>query len=141
MNYYEIPFSHPLTDETNQIEPIVGTLQGTGTCIENPPCKYSKKYRTEDGTCNNELKSLWGSAGYPMERLLPPAYEDGVWAPRLRGHNKALLPSPRVVSLSLCPDVHRAHDKYNLMVMQFGQFVAHDVTQSSSIKLRKFCVY
>lgn len=40
------------------------------------------KYRSVDGTCNNVKNPGWGSAGSSMQRILPPAYEDGVWAPR-----------------------------------------------------------
>lgn len=37
----------------------------------------SKKYRTADGSCNN-LKHPWrGSSMMPLQRFLPPRYDDG----------------------------------------------------------------
>jgi peroxidase len=120
------------------MDPFVGSSQSAPDCIINPPCHYRGKYRKEDGTCNNELKSLWGSAGFPMEKLVTPAYEDGIWAPRLKGKDGSLLASPRAISQTLFSDVDRPHPKYNLLLMQFGQWIAHDVTQSSSIKMRMY---
>ena len=35
------------------------------------------KYRTIDGTCNNEVRPEWGQANIAFQRLLPPDYEDG----------------------------------------------------------------
>lgn len=42
------------------------------------------RYRTENGECNNlhPMRSSWGAAGFPMERLLPPSYQDGIWDAR-----------------------------------------------------------
>ena len=45
------------------------------------------------------------------------------------------LKGAREVSRILLTDMHRPHPKHNLLVMQFGQFIAHDVTQSASVKL------
>ncbi|XP_017471463.1 PREDICTED: chorion peroxidase [Rhagoletis zephyria] len=95
------------------------------------------RYRTLDGTCNNPLphRSRWGSAGQPMERLLPPAYEDGIWTPRMHSVDGSELMGAREASRRLMADVYSPHPKYNLLVMQFGQFLAHDVTQSASVRL------
>lgn len=98
------------------------------------------KYRFPSGKCNNPipLRSSWGEAGSAMERLLPPAYEDGIWAPRQHGVDGSLLPSARKISRILVLDQDRPHSQYNLLLMQFGQLIAHDVTQSSSITMGKF---
>lgn len=45
------------------------------------------------------------------------------------------LSSPRDVSVELFADVDRPHEYLNLMVMQFGQLIAHDITQSAVITL------
>lgn len=111
------------------------------TCLTPPSCPAKPfRYRTYDGTCNHhgQGKQTWGAAKTPMERLLPPAYEDGIWTPRVHTSDGSKLNSPRTISRTLFPDVDRPHPFLNLMVMQFGQFLSHDFTQSSSITLRKF---
>lgn len=70
-----------------------------------------------------------------MERLLPPAYEDGIWTPRMHSVDGTELMGAREISRRLMTDVNLPHPKYNLLLMQFGQFVAHDVTQSASVRL------
>lgn len=45
----------------------------------------------------------------------------------------APLPNPRTVSRLLLPDVDRPHPTVSLLLMPFGQFITHDVTQSASI--------
>lgn len=45
----------------------------------------------------------------------------------------APLPNPRTVSRLLLVDVDRPHPTINLLLMQFGQFITHDVTQSASV--------
>lgn len=108
-------------------------------CQKPPECKKDSRYRNFDGSCNNPLahRAHWGAAGQPMERLLTPMYEDGIWLPRLHSSvDQSPLSSPRKISRMLFTDANKPHPKYNLLVMQFGQFVAHDITQSSSIKLQ-----
>lgn len=59
-----------------------------------------------------------------MNRLLPPAYADGLNELRV-AKDGGPLPTPREVSL------HGAHDKdfpdrkFTLIVMQWGQFIDH----------------
>lgn len=105
------------------------------TCLKVPNCPTEQsRYRTFDGSCNHGIgRQTWGAAMTPMERLLPPAYEDGIWSPRLHSVDGSKLQSARRISQTLYPDVDRPHPFLNLMVMQFGQFLSHDITQSSSI--------
>lgn len=109
------------------------------TCLKRPFCPSKPpRYRKYDGSCNHGPgKETWGASRTPMERLLPPAYEDGIWAPRSTASDGSKLNSPRTISITLFPDVDRPHPVLNLMVMQFGQFLSHDFTQSSSITHRK----
>ncbi|XP_053672567.1 chorion peroxidase-like [Anopheles nili] len=109
-------------------------------CLPPRSCDANARYRTHDGSCNNPVpaRSSWGAAGYPFERLLPPAYEDGVWAPRLHSHVTGRpLASPRAISVAVFPDRDRRDPRFNLLLMQFGQFMSHDFTRSASVRMGK----
>lgn len=95
--------------------------------------QHTSPFRQTNGACNNDRRRDWGAAGTAMGRLLAPVYVDGVWAPRVLDSLGQPLPSARDISRRLFPDVDRPHSHLNVMVMQFGQFIAHDVTQSASI--------
>lgn len=43
------------------------------------------------------------------------------------------LTNPRTISRELLEDVDRQHPELNLLFMQFGQLITHDVTQSAMI--------
>lgn len=47
------------------------------------------------------------------------------------------LTNARTISRILLRDVERPHPTINLLFMQFGQFMTHDVTQSASIRTSK----
>ena len=48
--------------------------------------------------------------------------------PRFRSLAGKPLPSPRLVSIVVHADVSHLHGRYTLMLMQYGQFVDHDIT-------------
>ncbi|KAL9694331.1 hypothetical protein quinque_013616 [Culex quinquefasciatus] len=105
----------------------------TKRCLVGGDCLHKHlRYRRYDGKCNNVLhgRTLWGSAGYPMERILPPAYGNGVWSARVLSVTGNFLPSARSVSASLFGDLHVPHSKHNVLIMQFGQFLVHDITKN-----------
>ncbi|XP_029672350.1 uncharacterized protein LOC115240990 [Formica exsecta] len=90
-----------------------------------PPA--SLRYRTSDGSCNNLQNLWWGSAMSAMQRFLPPEYQDGVQTIR-RSKNGRPLPSARDIT-------NRIHESKDIplasvthMLMQWGQFVDHDLT-------------
>lgn len=77
----------PIEDfELNQVDAFLDDRSYQhNVCAEPVICPpHPPKYRTENGQCNNlhPLRSAWGSAGYPTERLLPPSYHDGIWEAR-----------------------------------------------------------
>lgn len=134
-----------LTLEESQLNHFDVPLHGSPlekTCLARPNCALKHpRYRTFDGSCNHGPdRETWGAARTPMERLLPPAYEDGVWSPREHSVDGSKLNNPRAISRNLFPDNDRPHPVLNLMVMQFGQFLSHDFTQSSSITTRMRCL-
>lgn len=54
----------------------------------------------------------------------------GIWLPRVSENHGQPLTSPRMISTTLFPDLDRPNTEFTLMLMQFGQFLSHDVTQS-----------
>ncbi|KAE8751717.1 Chorion peroxidase-like-2 [Frankliniella occidentalis] len=97
-------------------------------CPRRLPCRVGK-YRTPDATCNNVVNSRWGSQGAALQRLLPPKYGDGVNSPRAM-LNGAPLPSARLVSNRLAQESDRPSDNVTLLLMQWGQFLDHDLTHT-----------
>ncbi|XP_035729312.1 uncharacterized protein LOC118444789 isoform X2 [Vespa mandarinia] len=96
--------------------------RGTPRC---PPA--SLRYRTSDGSCNNLKNLWWGSAMSTMQRFLPPNYDDGIQTIR-RSKDGNPLPSPRVISDVLHEDRDIQLASITHMLMQWGQFVDHDLT-------------
>ena len=47
------------------------------------------------------------------------------------------LPSPRLVSTTIHWDIDLAHHVHTLMIMQFGQFLDHDLSRTAITKLSK----
>lgn len=96
---------------------------------------YHAKFRTIDGSCNNLEKPLLGSSLSAFRRLLPPIYENGFNSPigwnKERKYNGFMLPSARLVSTSLIStDVIEQDTEITHMVMQWGQFLDHDLDHS-----------
>ena len=71
----------------------------------------------------------WGSAGQTYNRFLPNAYQDGTSEPR-GGRHPSSLPNPRWVSQRNHPDSDIPDYRFTHMVMQFGQFLDHDITMT-----------
>ncbi|XP_014367794.2 uncharacterized protein LOC106718259 [Papilio machaon] len=93
-----------------------------------PPA--SKRYRTHDGTCNNLSRPRWGSTMTPVQRFLQPSYSDGIQAPR-RSVFGSKLPSAREISSLVHEDQNVENHGITHLLMQWGQFLDHDVTSSS----------
>ena len=93
------------------------------------------KYRTFDGTCNNLEHPHRGAANTPLKRLVPADYQNGFSTPR--GWNKSqlyngyMLPNARDVSTHVITTNQISNDtKYSHMLMQWGQFLDHDLTHT-----------
>ncbi|XP_071090339.1 salivary peroxidase/catechol oxidase-like [Haliotis cracherodii] len=102
------------------------------------PCNTSSPYRTADGSCNNLVHTTWGKASIPMRRWLDPAYDDYISSPREKSTgSSSKLPSARLVSTSVhtpSTDADR-HTSYTHMLMQWGQFLDHDITSTPTQQL------
>lgn len=116
----EIDFS-----ETN----LVNRCPGDPIC---GPQAAKARYRTYDGSCNNLFHTAWGRSNTPYTRILPPDYEDGVNEIRSTGVTGARLPNARTVSLATVVWSDKPDSRASLMLMQWGQFVDHDITLAAT---------
>ncbi|KAI3413184.1 hypothetical protein GPALN_010685 [Globodera pallida] len=93
---------------------------------------FHSKYRSYTGQCNNFDHPTWGVSQMPFLRLLPPIYENGFNTPVGWDHNKRYFgfpkPNPRTISFELVSTEQvTPHSMYSAMLMQWGQFVDHDL--------------
>ncbi|KAJ9573877.1 hypothetical protein L9F63_008737, partial [Diploptera punctata] len=91
-------------------------------------CDARTQFRTITGRCNNLRNPNMGKSLSTFARLLPPAYENSISRPRLNSITGNPLPSPRLVSTMIHADISNLHNRYTLMLMQYAQFLDHDVT-------------
>jgi len=104
-------------------------------CPGDPVCnRFANRepYRTYDGSCNNLRHTAWGKSNTPYTRILPPDYEDGINEVRKTGVTNAPLPNPRTVSLATVRWSERADPKSTVMLMQWGQFIDHDLSLAAT---------
>ncbi|CAK9833301.1 pxdn [Anthophora retusa] len=98
--------------------------------VDDSPCDPTTPYRTLSGHCNNLRNPNLGKSLTTFARLLPPVYEDGVSKPRSTSVTGVTLPNPRTISTVLHPDISNLSNRYTLMVMQYAQFLDHDLTMT-----------
>ncbi|CAH1114445.1 unnamed protein product, partial [Psylliodes chrysocephalus] len=99
-------------------------------CTPQPICPaVANKYRTIDGSCNNHYRPIWGAALTPLSRLMAPVYDDGIWSPRMSAVKDEPLPSARLVTSTVFNEKDASNPKQSLLLMQFGQFLSHDISQ------------
>lgn len=117
--------------QIQEIERLSGCTGHRKVLNCNNLCFHSK-YRTIDGSCNNLKHHTWGSSYTGFRRILQPIYENGFSQPigwdKTRLYHGYKKPPARLISTKLIstqkitPD-----DKITHMVMQWGQFLDHDL--------------
>lgn len=120
-------------------------LSGCRDLVTAPNCTSAtlNQYRTIDGTCNNLQQTLYGAASTPFRRILSPYYEDGISNIRgnIQNYENVLPvgpflppnPSPRLVSSTIVRDRPLDDASITHMLMQWGQFLDHDITFSPGL--------
>jgi peroxidase len=103
-------------------------------CPTPDRCDRTQPYRTYNASCNNLQNPLWGTSGSPFERTLLPEYGDGIWTPKAAKSGES-LPSARLVSINIVPDINNPSELDTHNVMQWGQFVDHDITHTPLFRL------
>jgi len=122
-------------------------------------CERNAPYRTIDGSCNHLTKPAWGKSFSAYRRLIPAQYDDGKCLPKFqlvclvsfftmpvyfvvgvtlpRGTHRNKLPNSRLVSSSLASDHDLPDDTLTLAMMQWTQFVEHDLVHTPTAKMGK----
>ncbi|CAL4071849.1 unnamed protein product, partial [Meganyctiphanes norvegica] len=109
-------------------------------CPEIPRCQNpNSKYRTADGSCNNIRNPDWGMSETALRRLLPPKFEDGTGTPRVTSVTGRPLPLVRTLSNNLLVDNNQPDQSFTLSVMQWAQFMDHDLSESPFPTLENSC--
>lgn len=99
-------------------------------------CDRNSRYRTIDGTCNNLENPRWGSSMTAYSRVLFPNYADGIQEPRHPEQPGNRLPGPRSLSSALSEQDNPETDSLRtLAVMQWAQFIAHDLSHTPVRKM------
>jgi peroxidase len=102
-------------------------VQGCESQFNVTRCRQADRYRSFDGTCNNLQHPSWGMAGVCFERLVDPAYADGISERRVAMSGNP-LPAPRRISLELHSHNDNPTDYVTHMFMAYGQFLDHDIS-------------
>lgn len=88
-------------------------------------CDPHTPYRRIDGKCSNLKQSNFGSSFHCHRRLLPPDYSDGIYQIRM-GVDQRPLPSPRLVTQLMMPDLDLNDPGLSAMHLAWGQMLVHD---------------
>ncbi|VDM26750.1 unnamed protein product, partial [Toxocara canis] len=104
-------------------------------CPLKPTECPSSKFRTIDGTCNNVKRPSWGANYAPMQRLIKPAYSDGISDIRVSVVDESPLPNVRLLSNSLFGESDQKPLKVNMLVTHWAHFVYTDMVHIGSVQL------
>ena len=124
------------------------TLANLSSCKEETAsCICNFKYRTIDGKCNNIKKPLLGSAPTALTRLLPAKYYDAEGLNDPIGFpgqsNVPDIPATFKVVREFIAKQNKPgkrQTKFSHAVMQFGQFLDHDLDLSPEIEHSDKCM-
>lgn len=95
-------------------------------------CDTQFPYRSLDGSCNNLNNTWWGKTGTPYKRWMPADYSDQFKLNEPRAATDGSeLPNARLLSCALNIDKHDIEPAVSHILMQWGQFVNHDITSLS----------
>lgn len=90
-------------------------------------CRPSR-YRSYDGSCNNIKNPYYGQALSSVGHIKIPSYSDRVHGLKLYGRDGSPLPMPRGLRTYALPDKNVEEKEVNMMFVNYGQFVVHDVS-------------
>lgn len=119
--------------------------------IPVPECgdPKSQKHRTATGVCNNFKNPLFGSADTSFRRLILPEYEDGIRKLRgtMQSSGSSLFvgpfsppnPSARIISVGVVQDRPLLEETRSHILMQWGQFLDHDLDLAPEIHCPDGC--
>ena len=122
--FQECPFRGPQTPRQFNGGAPFRDPDGEGYCVG-----LDMLYRSADGSCNNMKHPEWGASFIPFLRFLPPDYSDGVQAFR-KARSGGELPNPRKISTTVHQESKDETLQFTMMVMQWGQFLDHDLTST-----------
>ncbi|CAD6190102.1 unnamed protein product [Caenorhabditis auriculariae] len=91
---------------------------------------YHLMYRSFDGTCNNLEKPMQGAAFRQFIRHFPSEYDDGKGEP-ISSLKETRPPAREANRVMLSSAQSVVHDKFNNMMMQWGQFMSHDMAKTT----------
>jgi len=90
-------------------------------------CNDKYPYRYIDGACNNLYVPWWGKAETPYNRIVVPAYDDGINSPRTKSVIDGYeLPNARTVALNIHKPQVSSPPTTHLLVF-FAQHIMHDL--------------
>ncbi|XP_072502931.1 lactoperoxidase [Notamacropus eugenii] len=115
---------------------------GCNVVTRREKCDWTSNYRTITGECNNRKDPTLGSSNRALARWLPAEYEDGIsqpygWTPG-KTRNGFHLPLVREVSNQIASYLNEDDDLdplWSLILMQWGQWVDHDLDFSPETEL------
>jgi len=123
-------------------------------------CDFYSRYRTITGVCNNLQSPYLGAAYSMVKRFLSSEYDDCKGEPTggfalaeerfsssfnysRKGFSTSkcskTLPNVREVSSTFHPDLDIPENYLSLMVMQFGQFLDHDLALTPEVEIEHCC--
>lgn len=105
-------------------------------------CQVTHPYRSFSGICNNlDTNKNFGKHSSILRRLLPSEYDDGISHPRKMSKKQGIeLPNPRYISSVVHhKDKINLDYRYTLALMQWGQFLDHDITLTPVIDALAEC--